>query len=265
MLSFDKPFDNEISRKSEDGYTAIILRGVGYLQNRSIDIEKSGVEKLRIFEQDGDTYIIFISKDSLSVQASKSENGYGLRLRATQMQNSATQANKNTTQAKQGANSTPIPFQGQQGEQQNEPQPLSEVLANDEIDYTNYISVLGVLGALVVVLLIVKRRVVSSKSSSSWLFSKGSIEESISIISQKNLDVKNRVVLLESYGVRYLVIIGQNGVIVLDKYSKNDRKTQKREIFEELLENNKEMLDSFLELDNKKLEDFKKKASRDYY
>jgi hypothetical protein len=95
-----------------------------------------------------------------------------------------------------------------------------------------------------------------------WLFrtSPDSDEERVEIKFQKQIDAKNRVVLIDYKTFSYLVLVGSTNIL-LDKFARGNVK--KEEEFEDIFEKNRKRLDEYLKLHESKLQDYKAKVSRD--
>ncbi len=256
MLSFDAPFDGIISQKKEDTFLVVQLKDVAIKEKMEKQLSSIGITSIKIFTEASDSYIFIQKSSNIAITASKSAAGYGLRLRITQI---AADDTKNTDVT---AQNTATPATETPKQKNTE---LKDLLKSDEIDYQAYLTVLAILAVLLIVLLIVKRKVVKPAPKSakgSWLFQKGEIEvDGVKIISQKNIDVKNRAVVFEADGIRYFVIIGANGISVLDKRPKDYKGNSNR--FDTYLNENRERLDNYMgELG--RLENYKQKASGNY-
>jgi len=261
MLSFDAPYEGIISQKKEDSYLAIELKNMGLKQDITKETNTLGISKIRIFKDGENSFVLLQKKGEIAITASKSAAGYGLRLRVTKIQSNTKDEKPQSTQ--QTTQTAPKKTEDEPKEE-NE---LQLLLKNNNIDLRSYLAVLAVLAALVIVLLIVKKRVGKNvpqvKKSGSWLFPKEGAEmEGIKVISQKQIDVKNRIVIFEADGVRYVVIIGSNGTVILDKKHKDYRGASGNR-FDAFLNENRERLENYINETNR-LENYKQRASGDF-
>jgi hypothetical protein len=102
----------------------------------------------------------------------------------------------------------------------------------------------------------------AASSKSKWLFKGGAKKEGISVRFQKPLDPKNRVAMLDFEGQSYLVLLGSSNVL-LDKFI-DGKPISTQSDFDKVLDDNKNELDSYLQLDTsdiEPLESYKEKAS----
>ncbi|NWF66854.1 MAG: hypothetical protein HXX81_05250 [Campylobacterales bacterium] len=258
MLSFDAPFNGEISQQKLPNITTVRLGNTNIEKPYNKTLLHDIVQEISIKNSEVGCEIQFNNKKAINVIASKTVDGYGLRLRIKLSAISQTESPqkivedehelKNIVQSNQPQS---VPLQKQN----------SQELLN--IDLEKYIYVISLMIVLIAILLVVKRYFnTSKKDNQSWLF-KDKSAFNISVVSQKMLDQKNKAMLIELNGVYYLVMIG-NSNIVLDKFT--NKKVEENE-FEDLLSKNQAELDTFLELENKNssLDDFKLKASREFF
>lgn len=251
MLSFDSPYAGNISKQSGDGYVNLLL-GDLYI---SEDIEKAFnnniIETLKIYQDGPNVNILVGTNNNAFVVASKSAEGYGLRLRFTLPKSEA------SSDTKSGDIET-----------ENTQTPLSSVVQTQEIDYVRYSLVLGFLALLLVVMLFARKKMgvgsgsnALTSSKNSWLFgAKGFNKDEIKILSQKQIDMKNKIIVFEAYTTRYIVSLNPNGATLIDKIQK-DSTIKPKSSFDAALHDSSEKLDSYLGLEDRGFEKLKRQAS----
>lgn len=252
MLSFDSPYGGSISKQSGDGYVNILLSDL-YLKEDAEEVFSGEIiQVLKIYQDGANVNILVLSKGDVNVIASKSAEGYGLRLRFSAKGGSLL---RSTTD--QGSAKTP----------------LSDLTKEDNIDYKNYLLVFGVLLFLIGILYVVKKKVAQGATlssplqlKSSWLFSgKEYKKEDIKLINQKFIDPKTRVCIIEIYKRRYAVLITPNSATFIDKIDteESETKSENDSKFEAMLNDNKERLKEYLSIEDKRFEELKRQAGRD--
>ncbi len=185
--------------------------------------------------------------DAVSMQASKTSDAYGLRLRFLK---------KVSTE---------------KIESQNKTTSLSALpTKNGSALEDNYILIVIILIIGIIILFWLKHSMLNSATTSSKpsLFKSNKSNTNISEASirfQKSLDQNNSIMMLDYAEQSYLVIIGNNNVI-LDKF--HDTKPVTQSEFEHILDNKEEELESYLQLDqidkveaDEVLESYKERAS----
>lgn len=277
MLSFDAPFTGQISQHRGEGYTAITLGGVDFPEKLEKPLDTDYLRALTMYSDRMGTHIILLTESQVQITASKTPNDYGLRFRLKAEAPPPATPPKQTTQTTKtsaanevlskmnAASSSSIKQDTPQAE--STPNDLQQSLKQETIDPMNFIYISLVLGGLIIVLLSIKKKV--NPKQSGWLFGSSVLKSSdgeFKIVAQKQLDIKNRVILLETQGFRYLIIIGASGSFVVDKFPTDSHSHtvsahSRDDEFETLLEQNHKQLDHYLELDNHHFESYKQKAS----
>ncbi len=214
MLSFDAPYEGKVSQKKDNNSTILMLERLKVETSIIEKIDSTVIQNIQIIPYNTHTFVKVAGSNPFTLQASKTVDNSGLRIRAKTV--------------------APIPTA------------TKALITKKEQDISNsFLKVLAVLAFLFLVLYLLKKWLTQPKTSSnSWLFHKNDApKQEIKIIQQKMIDTKNRVVLLEFNTTRYLVIIGHSNLI-LDKYK--HEQTDNQENFETLLIQNDEKLEALL-------------------
>jgi hypothetical protein len=249
MLSFDAPHEGSISQKSDATTITLTINDLGYDKMIEKSINSNIIQELTIIPEKNNTLKVVLKSDKkVSVVASKTVDGFGLRIRSSIMQA--------PTQSSSDAVTTSIP--------------TSSTSSTDFVD-TRYILVIIVLLALVVLMFWIKRRIgiqtlkpMSAKGGNgkSWLFNpKTGTQQEVNVLHKKQIDNQNSVVLFEYGTIRYLVMTG-NSNILLEKFQNGEVKDDND--FEKVFEENRRRLDDYLKIQDNKLSTYKNKASADY-
>ena len=242
MITFDTPFTGTI--KQSRGKSKIILK----LEDASIESSKikkvnsEYLKSLTITPLVDYTQIVATTPENVKLLASKTSDGYGLRLRFTTQ--TATQQKSATTASSSTLSSLPTK-------------------KGDDLTSSYYL-VVAILIIGIIILFYLKSKMQPKqqqpRKQNSWLFEQESsgqnnqpsqekqvtnnaLSNEISIRFQKSLDQQNSVVMLEFLNQSYLVLIG-NGNILLDKFVDNKPTTQQE--FETILQERYTELEEFL-------------------
>lgn len=250
MLSFDSPYEGKISQKVGENITTLSLGDLYYDKIIEKSINSNIIQAITL-EPAGDMMrIILKSSSNIAVIASKTVDGFGLRIRTKPIASTPIQ-NKIFTQEDQ-AESTNYITAG----------------SNDLLD-GRYLSVIALLISMLIFMFWVKRKVenksLDMKDKSSWLFNtstKGPPKAEVKMIYKKEIDTKNSVVLLEFANVKYLVMTG-NSNLLLERFA--DENIKNTSDFEKAFEDNRKKLDDYLKLQqDTTFDDYKAKAEGDY-
>jgi len=248
MLSFDAPHEGSISQKNDTNSITLSINDLSYDKMIEKSINSTIIQELTIVpEKDNTLKVVLKSDKRISVVASKTVDGFGLRIRSSLMQ-APTQSS--------GAVSSSLP---------------ASASAADFVD-TRYIIVIVILLALLIFMFWIKKRfgIQNIKSSSksnggggkSWLFNpKMNHQQEVTLLHKKQIDNQNSVVLFEYGTIRYLVMTG-NSNILLEKFQNGEVKDDSD--FEKVFEENRRRLDDYLKIQDNKLSTYKNKASADY-
>lgn len=281
MLSFDAPYNGTILQERKDGAITLLFKDLQNDQNIEKSVNSSILQEL-LFEPRGQNLALVIKSDArVAVSASKTTDGFGLRIRVTP-ENAASSAaatalspqetRENITDASNlssgkqnaanlaaaSAQSPGLNLSAQNGDVNFMTQGMS-----DMIDY-RYYSVLSVLALLLIVLLFIKARLknkqktLKTKRENSW-FEKVKSDEGVDILYEKPLDNVNKVVLFQHLDRRYLVLTGASNVL-LDKFG--EEKMTSEQDFQTFFEENQKKLNAYIE-NRQTLDAYKDKASID--
>ena len=279
MLSFDAPYSGAILQERKDGVITLLFKDLQNDQNIEKSVNSSILQEL-LFEPRGQNLALVIKSDTqVAVSASKTTDGFGLRIRVTP-ENAANSAaatalspqetRENITAATnlsgdQNASNLIPSAQGaglNLGAQNGDVNFMAQDMS-DMIDY-RYYSVLGVLALLLLTLLFIKTKLKNkqnafkTKQKNDW-FEKVKKDEEVDIIYEKQLDGVNKVVLFQHLGRRYLVLTGTSNVL-LDKFG--EEKMTSEQDFQSFFEENQKKLNAYIE-NRQTLDAYKDKASID--
>jgi len=244
MLSFDAPYEGKIYQKKDGQNRILTFEELYFDQSVQRTIQSSIIQALSIESSDNTTVVTLNGNEPFNVVASKTVDGFGLRIRArldTPIQT------EHPTQTKTTPSVAPPTFEQQKS-------------ADTALFDSRYWSVLIVLALMLLLLVWIKKRLNSSSSPLALGWSKKPAN-GVKILFQKPLDAQNKVVLLEYGSSQYLVLTGTSNTL-LERFGSN--KVQDENEFKALFEQNRQKLDEYLRLQQSQLNDYKEKASKDF-
>lgn len=240
MITFDTPYNGVIKQSKTNSKIIIKLEGATIESPKTKDVGSKFLQTLSIIPLKNETQLIAtIPTKNIKLLASKTVDGYGLRLRFIK---SATPV-KNSSQTAQIAHETS--------------NSLAMLPTKKDIGIsTSYYIVITIMFIGVVILFYLKRKVQPKKQlqpKDSWLFKPNKSnavkpdatkdEENVSIRFQKNINEDNSIVMLDFANQSYLILIGKSNIL-LDKFT--DNKPASKQEFESILQNRHEELEAFL-------------------
>lgn len=248
MLSFDSPYEGKISQRRGKNITTLNLSDLSYDKLIEKNINSNILQAITIEPSKDSINVILKSENSIGVIASKTVDGFGLRIRS--------KPTAKTPQNQVNSTSTVITKT-----------PLSTKPTEDLVD-GRYLSVILLLSIMILFMFWLKKRVTKKseqvKTQNSWLFkedNKNLPSSEVNVLHQKQIDNSNSVVLLEFEDRKYLVMTGNSNVL-LEKFSKGDIKDDSD--FEKAFEDNRKKLDEYLKIQNQEemQNDYRSKLER---
>ena len=218
MLSFNTPYTGKISRTVKNGTTILMLNEVAFQEKKKEKKVHSDIlDTLTISGMNDNTLITLTSSEKIQVNASKTVDKQGLRIRIHKAANA------------------------QHEKEALHPIPMPHILpSHNDYDFsTAFLKMIFVLGTLILLLWFLKKWM-EKKSGGTWLFGNKEEESQIKIVMQKPLDMKNRIVLLRYESREYLVLLGENNLLL-------DRFENEEAVFEKLLQKQGKTLGDYLE------------------
>ncbi len=235
MFSFDAPYKGKIIQKKEPQKRTFILQDTTIKQKSTTKINSSIVQKLQVIPFEGKVFIQLTGEENFKVDASKTVDNYGLRLRVTP---SATLLDI-----------APIK------------EPKFETKKEDDIS-TAYLKVLLILAGLLLFLYFFKKWLENRAGNlqGNWLFDQKEKKDNnkLKIIQQRPLDVKNRLALVSYHDKEYLLLLGTSNLL-LDTFDTKDARTEND--FDTLLSQNEAQLNRFVKEKHSKFDSYKEKLS----
>jgi hypothetical protein len=267
MLSFDTPFKGNIRKRVErDGSVTILLSGAEVQKPFYKSIRKSFVDSIAVTKSGTDSALVKIVPNGgkIGVQASRTVDGFGLRLR---IQPAA-------VDTKKSASVPPMPAVLKKEAKKavsvaNSPraEPLNSLKKEESLPGWRYWSVMAVLLLLLAVLWYARKRGLRKVAGGgSWLMPKkgaspGAAPPEAVIRYQKPLDRENRLLLVEFGDRQYLMVVGNTNVL-LDTFVEG--RIEAEDDFARMFEANKKQLDHFLKENHPDAyEAFKANASKE--
>jgi len=242
MITFDTPYEGTLYQSKQSNHIKLTLHGATVEEPITKNLSNQFLSSLTIAPIGDHAEIILSTPSKTDLMASKTIDGYGLRLRLSKSASSK----KNLLETSASSVNKALPTQ-----KRNSSVELS----------TGYYIAIALLFIAVVILYFFRKRVSSSTKGGSWLMGKGLGEtsmQSADIVFQKPIDANNRVVLIEFQKRRYLVISG-NSNMLLDTFTTDNKPIRTQEQFNKMLSKNSDKLDEFMSLNNQ-LDSYKEKA-----
>ncbi|MDD5051393.1 MAG: hypothetical protein PHO27_01530 [Sulfuricurvum sp.] len=265
MLTFDTPYEGVLRQNRQENTVVIKLEGATIDAPKIKSINSKYLNKITIAPQGEQIEIVAKISNDVMMQASKTSDSYGLRLRFMNQ----TVSNSTETSPVDETALTGLPTK-----------------SGSEFEQSYYV-VIAILLIGIAILFWLKQNIakraetIHNEPKAPWLFNKKSSAETqenmtipikttsdtggVHIRFQKTLDNTNTVAMLDYGTMSYLVILGNN-TLLLDKFQDNVPITQNE--FETLLQSKHRELDGYFQLapaaQDEMFDSYKEKASGSY-
>lgn len=266
MLTFDTPYEG-VLRQNRIGNTFTVKLEEAFIDDPKVkNVNSKYLNKLTISPQEDHIEIIAEVANDVVMQASKTSDSYGLRLRFIHPTATTTALGETAPVGESALNSLPTK-------------------RSNEFEQSYYV-VIAILVIGIAILFWLKQNIakrtatMKSEPKTPWLFDKSSVAESKPTLSnslpitgegggvhirfQKSLDPSHTVAMLDYGTMSYLVLLGNN-TLLLDKFQDNIPITQND--FESLLQSKHRELDGYFQLapaQDEVFDSYKEKASGVY-
>ncbi|WP_353663024.1 hypothetical protein [Hydrogenimonas sp. SS33] len=267
MLSFDSPFRGNIKKiaGSNGGAIDILLTDTVLRKPFYKSFRKSFVDAVAITRSGEKEALVKIKSahGPIAVRASKTIDGFGLRLRIVPASPAAKQETPPVPKVLQSMQHTTK--QPPSAIQKPAEKRLPTLKESDTLPGWRYWTVMGILLLFLLLLWLARRKGMGNVAKGGgWLMPKGraaAIPEEAVVRFQKPLDSANRIVLIEFGGKQYLMVVG-NTNLLLDTFGRGS--IQEEDDFMRTFEANKKQLDHFLKENHPDaFESFKANATKD--
>ncbi len=253
MITFDIPYQGKIVKQETASKLILKLYDAKIESSKIKQINSPFLSSISIIPINNYTQIVAdIPSKEITLKVAKTTDKYGLRLRFVKRK--VLSYKKTPTE-----NS------------------LKNLPTKQDTDLSSsYYIVVTLLIISIIILLVIKRKIANTSDQpqqNSWLFkqlpqktSKNAtkpLEDSneVKIRFQKKLDQNNSVIMLDFQNQSYLMVLGQNNNLLLDKFIQNKPITQSE--FEEILQERHTQLDQFLQIENQQTENTQPTSQKD--
>lgn len=261
MITFDSPYSGTIRQSIKNSKIVIKLEDAKIESSKIKRLSTDFLKSIAITPMLAYTQVVASIHSKVHLIASKTSDGYGLRLRFTK-----TVPNREIKTPSQKI-------------VQNDLSALPTKKGSDIS--TSYYVVITLLIFGIILLLIFKKKITNAKETKSLLFDKKTKPKEsvakkdlkemndVSIKFQKDINSSNSVIMIDFDEQSYLVLMGSNNNILLDRFHNN--KPISQEDFESLIETKSQELDEFLKVEqnnthsNESLKAYKERAASIMY
>ena len=214
-ISFDKPFTEKVSIDKDNLNHYIFFPKVKVERAKEVSTNNKNYRFIRVFPEQGGMLLKIQEEEDkkINLEISKAQDSYKVRLRIKPKSNY--QLGKFKVDSKVG---------------------------EDVPDMTrNYLISMGFVALLLLIWILTK--LFKKSSSTSFFVKNGKNSLKVSVEVQKIIDPQNKIVLIKFAGMNYIVLVGQNNML-LDRYP--DKVASSGSKFDTTLKHSQRKLDSLI-------------------
>ena len=226
LLLLDSPFENRVVKEDSRGFSSIIFKNLNYTKNK-LSTKSALIKNIEIFARGNDTYIVLGEADldlrfEISVLNSPNALKITLKPKVGIAKEMLIKEIPNEISANQSADSSH--FSADSSANQSLEDSISAIKAQNQlltpsnsIESWRYALVVAILVGLIIALFIAKKHIQNKSPKSEIDFFK---KPQIRIMQSINIDMKNKIIILDSKDCSYILFVGQNNAFLIDNIPK---------------------------------------------
>ncbi|RAX51791.1 hypothetical protein CCY99_08300 [Helicobacter sp. 16-1353] len=234
----DRKFDSKVVKQDSTSFSTIILKDTNYNKNKILAQTKL-IRQIEIFQQNNDVYVIFAVENFnlyFSFEVLSADNILKILITPKDTITSSLLSNP--------SNSLESAISGIKNQTSIQNLPSNNP---SQLESWRYAAVISILVALLIALVIIKRKMKSQNMEFSYFqkpLSKYKGNANISINRVVNIDLNNKIIVLDSGNFQYMLFIGQHNSFIIDRIE--HKQNDVYDSFTKLLEHKEAKLSSLL-------------------
>lgn len=232
LLLLDSSFENRVVKEDSKDFSSIIFKNLNYTKNK-LATKSQLIKNIEIFARGNDVYVVLGEEDldlrfELSVLSSPNALKISLKPKVSitqeilikeipneiKMESSVNTGDSSNSSANIGANTNQT-----LEDSINALKAQNELLTpSNAVESWRYGLVVGILAMLIIALLIIKKRTQNQSPKSLVSYFK---KPQITLTQSINIDMKNKIIILDSKDNLYILFVGQHNAFVIDTIVKN--------------------------------------------
>ena len=223
LLLVDSAFENRVVKEDSRGFSSIIFKNLNYTKNK-LSTKSVLVKNIEIFARGNDVYVVLGEEDldlrfDIAVLNSSNALKIVIKPKTTITQEMLIKEIPNEISVDSSAN---------RGADSNANQSLEDsinalkaqnqlITPSNSVESWRYALVIAILVALIIALLIAKKRTQNQSPKSLVSYFK---KPQITLTQSINIDMKNKIIILDSVDNTYILFVGQHNAFVIDSIVK---------------------------------------------
>ncbi|MDE6886389.1 MAG: hypothetical protein K2P17_05080 [Helicobacteraceae bacterium] len=209
LLLLDSKFENKIIQQDNSSFSTIILKDLNYNKNK-VSTHTELINDIEIFSQNNDVYIVLGEENfalKYTLEALNADNAIKLIIKPQISIVSSILSNNES--AKSLEEQISIIKNSSINTMPND--------ISSKVETWRYMLVVMILFGLIIALIIIKKRMFKRSGNISFPYFR---EQKLMVSQTINLDMKNKIIILDSKDSSYILFVGQNGSFIIDKMPK---------------------------------------------
>lgn len=244
----DSKFESKVVKQDSDDFSTIILKDIDYDKNK-ISTKTKLIRQIEVFQQNKDVYVIFAVDNfnlDYSLEVMNSDNILKILIKPKSTITSSLLSNPN--------NSLESAISAIKNQTNSQNLPSNNPSSPMKLDSWRYVAVISILIILLIALVVIKRKMQTKSQNMEFSYFKKpnpptKNNTNISVSRVINLDLKNKIIVLDSGSFQYMLFIGQNNSFIIDRLENKKQNDSDDDSFTKLLERKEAKLSYFLKDD----------------
>lgn len=209
LLLLDSKFENKIIQQDNSSFSTIILKDLNYNKNK-VSTHTELINDIEIFSRNNDVYIVLGEENfalKYTLKALNADNAIKLIIKPQTSIVSSILSNNES--AKSLEEQISIIKNSSINTMPND--------VSSKVETWRYMLVVMILVGLIIALIIIKKRMFKRSGNTNFPYFR---EQKLMVSQTINLDMKNKIIILDSKDSSYILFVGQNGSFIIDKMPK---------------------------------------------
>lgn len=221
LLLLDSAFENRVVKEDSRTFSSIIFKNLNYTKNK-LATKSQLVKNIEIFARGNDVYVVLGEEDldlRFDITVLNSVNAIKIMLKpkvsiTTEMLTKEISNEINVDTSNLGTNQS-------LEDSINAIKAQNQLLTpSTSVELWRYVLAVAILMILVIILLIVKKRTQNQTPKSLVSYFK---KPQITLTQSINIDMKNKIIILDSKDNTYILFVGQHNAFIIDSIAKKQQ------------------------------------------
>lgn len=222
LLLLDSSFENRVVKEDSRSFSNIIFKNLNYTKNK-LSTKSQLIKNIEIFARDSDVYVVLGESDlDLRFEVSVLNSANALKIIIKPKVSITQEMLVKEISNEISANSSVVGVNADSSKSLedsiNALKAQNSLLApSNSVESWRYALAVAILVALIIALLVVKKRTQNQSPKSLVSYFK---KPQITLTQSINIDMKNKIIILDSTPNTYILFVGQHNAFIIDSIAK---------------------------------------------